>query len=87
MNAETQIKEKLLKNLGLKYVDVLNNSNLHKNHAASPNSGNSHFKIIIYDKDLTKLPRVQSHQKIYDCLSVEMRSFIHALEIELIDTK
>ena len=87
MNAETQIKEKLLKNLGLKHVDVLNNSHLHQNHASSPNSGNSHFKIIIYDNDLAKIPRVQSHQKIYDCLSVEMSSFIHALEIELIDTK
>ena len=86
MNAENQIKEKLLKNLGLIRVDVLNNSHLHKNHASSPNSGNSHFKIIIYDNDLAKLPRVQSHQKIYDCLSAEMRSFIHALEIQLIGT-
>ena len=86
MNAETQIKDKLLKNLGLKHVDVLNNSHLHQNHASSPNSGDSHFKIIIYDNDLARIPRVQSHQKIYKCLSEEMNSFIHALEIEIIES-
>ena len=86
MNAETLIKKKIIDNLGLKNVEVINNSHLHKNHTHSPKTGNSHFKIIIYDKDFFKLSRVRSHQKIYDCLSEEMDSFIHALEIEIIET-
>ncbi len=86
MNAETLIKKKLMKNLGLKKLDVLNNSHLHKNHISSPKSGNSHFKIIIYDKDFFNLSRLQSHQKIYNCLSEEMDNFIHALEIEIIES-
>ena len=86
MNAEILIKRKLMKNLGLKNVDVLNNSHLHKNHISSPKSGNSHFKIIIHDKDFHNLSRVRSHQKIYKCLSEEMSSFIHALEIEIIES-
>ena len=86
MNAEILIKKKLMENLGLKNVDVLNNSHLHKNHISSPKSGNSHFKIVIYDKDFYYLSRVQSHQKIYKCLSEEMNSFIHALEIEIIES-
>ena len=36
MNAETLIKKKLIDYLGLKNVEVLNNSHLHKNHAHSP---------------------------------------------------
>tara|TARA_B100000963_G_scaffold359123_1_gene385514 strand:+ start:10758 stop:11018 length:261 start_codon:yes stop_codon:yes gene_type:complete len=83
MNAETQIKKKLSENLGLKNVDVINNSYLHKNHSSSPKSGNSHFKIVIYDEYFFKLSRIKSHQKIYNCLSEEMNSFIHALEIEI----
>ena len=67
MNAETQIKNKLFKNLGLKKVDILNNSHLHNNHNSSPKSGKSHFKIIIKDKDLFRLPKIKSHQKIYTC--------------------
>ncbi len=86
MNAETQIKNKLFKNLGLKKVDILNNSHLHNNHNSSPKSGKSHFKIIIKDKDLFRLPRIKSHQKIYTCLSDELKSFIHALEIEIINS-
>mgnify|MGYP001383245233 CR=1 FL=1 len=85
MNAETQIKNKLFKNLGLKNVNVLNNSHLHEGHSSSPKSGKSHFKIIIKDKDFFKLSRIKSHKKIYTCLSEEMKSFIHALEIEIID--
>jgi len=84
MNAEIQIKEKLLNNLGLKDVQVINNSYLHQSHAQSPNSGISHFKLIIKDEELNKLPKIKSHQKIYSCLSEEMKSFIHALEIEII---
>ena len=86
MNAEILIKKKLIENLGLKNVDVLNNSHLHKNHISSPKSGNSHFKIIIHDKDFHNLSRVQFHQKIYKCLSEELDSFIHALEIEIIES-
>ena len=86
MNAEILIKKKLMENLGLDSVDVLNNSHLHKNHISSPKSGISHFKIIIHDKDFHNLSRVQSHQKIYECLSEEMQSFIHALEIAIIES-
>ena len=86
MNAEILIKRKLMENLGLKNVEVLNNSNLHRNHISSPKSGNSHFKIIIHDKDFHNLSRLQAHQKIYKCLSEEMDSFIHALEIEIIES-
>ena len=86
MNAETLIKKKLMENLGLKNVDVFNNSHLHQNHISSPKSGNSHFKIVINDKDFHNLSRVLSHQKIYKCLSEELDSFIHALEIEIIDS-
>ncbi len=84
MNAETQIKEKLLNNLGLKNVEVINNSHLHKNHPSSPNNGISHFKLIIKDRELSDLPKIKSHQKIYSCLSYEMKTFIHALEIVII---
>ena len=84
MNAETQIKEKLLNNLGLAEVEVINNSHLHNSHQESPNNGISHFKLIIRDKKFNELPKIKSHQKIYSCLSEELKSFIHALEIEII---
>ena len=85
MNAETLIKKKLSNNLGINDVEVVNKSHFHQNHQQSPNNGISHFKLIIKDKQLSELPKVKSHQKIYSCLSEEMKSFIHALEIEIIN--
>ena len=85
MNAEIEIKNKLLKELGLSSVEVINNSHLHQHHAQSPKNGNSHFKLIINDKELFMLNKIEAHQKIYSCLSSEMQSYIHALEIEIIN--
>jgi len=85
MNAEIEIKNKLLKELGLTSVEVINNSRLHQHHAQSPKNGNSHFKLIINDKELFMLNKIKAHQKIYSCLSSEMQSYIHALEIEIIN--
>ena len=36
MNAEIEIKNKLLKELGLSSVEVINNSHLHQHHDQSP---------------------------------------------------
>lgn len=85
MNAEIEIKNKLLKELGLSSVEVINNSHLHHHHDQSPKNGNSHFKLIINDKELFMLNKIKAHQKIYSCLSSEMQSYIHALEIEIIN--
>lgn len=84
MNVETEIKKKLINNLDLEDVKVINNSHLHSKHVQSPNNGISHFKLIIKDKKLSKLSKIKSHQKIYSCLDEEMKTFIHALEIEII---
>lgn len=85
MNSETLIERKLLDYLGVKKVKVTNNSYLHKHHPQSPNSGNSHFKITVFDQKFYQLPKLESHKKIYDCLSQEMKTFIHALEIEIVN--
>ena len=37
-------------------------------------------------KNFHNLSRLQFHQKIYKCLSEELDSFIHALEIEIIES-
>jgi len=63
MNAETQIREKLLNNLGLKNVEVINNSHLHKHHTQSPNSGISHFKLVIRDKSSVNFQKLNHTKK------------------------
>jgi len=78
------IKLKITNALNDAQVQVTNNSHLHAGHAGSPNSGRSHFKVEITSTELSLLPRVRAHQKVYEILKVDMRSYIHALEIVLL---
>ena len=52
--------------------------------AQSPNSGNSHFLIIITSKKLTGMSRLAGQREIYKVLEKEMKNQIHALQIKII---
>ena len=64
MNAETLIKKKLLNNLGINDVEVINNSHLHQNHQQSPNNGISHFKLITCEPEELAIPNKTRPLKI-----------------------
>ena len=78
------LKSKLNAALTGAQIEVINNSHLHAGHAGSPNNGRSHFKVSIKSDDLNAMMRVRAHQRVYEILDAEMKSHIHALEIELI---
>ena len=76
--------QQILKNsLHIDDIEVINNSHLHQHHQSSPQTGNSHFKVIIKSKELKSLNQVVAHQKIYASLQKEMSDYIHSLEIEI----
>lgn len=77
------IKEKLKSSLGINNLEVINNSHFHQHHKSSPNNGNSHFKLIISQKEMKNLNRVQIHREIYSKLKKELNDFIHSLEIQI----
>ena len=79
-----QIKSRLNAALTPEYLEVSNFSDQHAGHAGSPNSGRSHFRLVIRSQTLNALPRVAAHQRIYAALETEMAEHIHALEIVLL---
>ena len=64
-------------------LEVINESDKHSNHSASPNTGNSHFFVKIKSKRFEKKKLIESHKMIYKTLDSEMKEFIHALRIEI----
>ena len=66
------------------YLEILNESSLHSGHEHSPNNGNSHFFVEIKADSLTKLSRVEGQKLIYEVLSDEMKTKIHALRIKIL---
>ena len=82
---ESTIYKKLYTNFKPSFLKVENESHLHKNHPQSPKGGNSHFYVIIKSSIFNNLSRVQSQRRIYKVLENEMKSFVHALRIKILN--
>ena len=81
---KNKIEEKLNENLNPTFLNVINNSHLHKGHLGDDGSGNTHFKIEISSPCFEGLNRVQKHQKINKLLQEEFQKGLHALEIKIL---
>ena len=82
---ESTIYKKLYTNFKPSSLKVENESHLHKNHSQSPKGGNSHFYVEIKSSVFNNMSRLQSQRRIYKVLENEMKSFVHALRIKILN--
>ena len=82
---ESTIYKKLQTNFKPSFLKVENESHLHENHPQSPKGGNSHFYVEIKSSIFNNLSRLQSQRRIYKVLENEMKSFVHALRIKILN--
>ena len=82
---ESTIYKKLHTNFKPSFLKVENESHMHKNHSQSPKGGNSHFYVEIKSSIFNNLSRLQSQRRIYKVLENEMKSFVHALRIKILN--
>ena len=78
-----QIKEKINKKIKPENIILIDNSSLHVKHK-SFDSNKFHIKLIIKSKLLKSMSKISAHKKIFSILEEEMKSKIHALEIEIV---
>jgi len=81
---ESTIYKKLSDFFTPDHLQVINDSEKHKGHSGSPNTGNSHFSIIIKSDKLLSINRIAGQRLIYNVLKDEMQNGIHALSIKII---
>ena len=81
---ESTIYKKLSDFFTPDHLQVINDYEKHKGHSGSPNTGNSHFSIIIKSDKLLSINRVAGQRLIYNVLKDEMQNGIHALSIKII---
>lgn len=79
---EETIKTKIQKAFAPDYLQVINESGLHRGHAGDDGSGQSHFKLIVVSDALTAMSRIDRQRAIYNVLREEMKEQIHALSIQ-----
>ena len=77
-----KIKAKINNKLNPEEILVIDNSYLHTKHK-SFDSNKFHIKLIIKSKKLKNMNKIDAHKKIFSILDDEMKSGIHALEIEI----
>ena len=63
-------------------ITLIDNSSLHAKHKSfDPNK--FHLKIIIKSEKLKRMSKIDAHKEIFSILKDEMKTKIHALEIEI----
>ena len=74
------VKKKLLKEINIESLHIEDKSFLHKNHKGNQ-EGKYHLKLIIVSEELKKMNKIESNKKIYKILDIELKNFIHSIQI------
>jgi stress-induced morphogen len=76
------IENKIVKNIKIESISVIDNSALHKRHKFF-DSNKYHLKLEIQSSYLNSLTKIKAQREIMSLLAGELRSKIHALEIKI----
>ena len=82
MDLIEEIKKKISDKINPEDITLIDNSHLHRKHK-SFDAKKIHLKIIIKSKKLKDMNKVMAHKEIFSILKDEMKTKIHALEIEV----
>ena len=74
------VKNKLESNIVVQELKIEDKSFLHKKHQ-SHEEGKFHLKITIKAKELNKYSKIVSTKKIYKILAIELKKYIHSVQI------
>ena len=78
-----KIEEKIKSKLNPEKLSLIDNSYLHANHK-SFNVNKFNLKLVIKSEKLKKMDKIHAHKLIYSILKDEIKSKIHALEIDIL---
>ena len=76
----TIVKKKLLNQINIESINIEDKSFLHKNHKGNQ-EGKFHLKLIIISEELKKMNKIESNKKIYKILDLELKEYIHSIQI------
>jgi BolA protein len=76
------VKNKLETKIVIQELKIEDKSFLHKNHKGHQD-GKFHLKLIINSEELAKTSKIDSTKRIYSVLDLEMKEYIHSIQILL----
>ena len=76
------VKNKLETEIVIQNLKIEDKSFLHKNHKGHQ-EGKFHLKLIINSEELSKTNKIVSTKRIYNILDLELKKYIHSIQILL----
>ena len=76
------VKNKLEMKIVIQDLKIEDKSFLHKNHKGHQ-EGKFHLKLMIKSEELSKLTKIASTKRVYNVLNVELKEYIHSIQISL----
>ena len=76
----SNVKKKLEKDIVFEDLLIEDKTFLHKNHPGNQ-KGKFHLKLTIKSNELMKKSKIESTKKIYSILDLEIKNYIHSLQI------
>jgi len=83
MKRKQRIDKILSKKFNNFLLEIIDNSNLHKGHNNFTGKDETHFKIILTNKNKIPINRLNIHRIINELLEEEFKSGLHSLEIKI----
>jgi BolA protein len=78
-----RIEQKIMQNISVEFLEVKDISQAHVGHSGWREGGETHFIITIISSDFINKGLLARHKQLYEILSSEMKSGIHALQLQL----
>tara|TARA_B100001540_G_scaffold253520_1_gene230195 strand:- start:1628 stop:1912 length:285 start_codon:yes stop_codon:yes gene_type:complete len=77
------VKKKIYEKLKCEEIIIEDKTFLHKSHAQF-DKNKFHIKLILRSEKLKELNKIQSTKLIYKILDVELKKYIHSIQISII---
>lgn len=81
MSVESIIRETLTVALKPVSLEIVNESHLHRGHASSPGTGESHFRLKVVAEAFRGKSRIERHRMVNDALAALLKGRVHALAL------
>jgi stress-induced morphogen len=81
MRVEQSIREKLGGAFNQAVIEVVNDSHRHAGHGSSPQTGESHFSVVVVSPAFAGKSRIERHRMVNAALAEELAGPVHALAV------
>ena len=78
----TQLKKKIKNRVNIDEIIIEDKTHLHLKHK-NFQKNKFHLKIFIKSKELSSMSKIDSTKKIYSILELELKKYIHSIQIVL----